>query len=302
MNDIGDDVTVSTTITVDGVPADPGTVDLAVTAPDGTVTTPSVGNPAVGSYEATVPATSAGRWLYAWTTTDPAGVEHGHFDVAADPPPPDRLAPLATTTDLEDRLGRSLTDVEARKAPALLRDASAKVRAYTRQDFDLTLGDVAVLRPVGTELRLPQRPVLDVTAVVAVGGAPGIPDLPLSGWTWDGLDIVDIAGLDSNVWVSLPAWWEDHGTRPNTYRVTWDHGYPVTPDDVVEVVCSMINRVLLAPTPVEGMNREQIGQYGYGMAGGGGSPGVRVRLTQEDRDALADAGYRRRSGTIQMRT
>lgn len=209
---------------------------------------------------------------------------------------------LATVQDLEARLGRTLSPTEATRAETLLGDASAMVRSYTRQSFIAVTDDEIVLRPVGTELRLPQRPVTDVTKVVAVGGAPGIPDIPLAGWTWDGIDIVDIAGLDSNIWVSLPAWWEDYGSGPNTYRVTYSHGYDQVPPEVVAVVAGMVNRTLAAASPVEGMVSERVGQYNYQLQQGGGSPGPSVRFTADDKNALAEAGYKRRATTIQLRT
>lgn len=300
MNDIGDDVAVTTTIRVDGELTDPDGVTLTVTAPDGTETTPTpIEHPSTGAYKALVTVDQAGRWRYTWATTDPTGVEHGYFDVAADPPPGDRLDPLATIADIEERLGRSLTDVEARRAPALLRDASSKVRSYTRQNFDLVMGDTAVLRPVGTILTLPQRPVRGVTSVVAIGGRDDIPDITLNSWVWNGLDEIDVHGVGWRTAIDYDLELDYEGWCPDTYRVLYDHGYAETPDDVLGVVCGMVTRVLLAPSPVEGMTSEQIGQYRYQM--GGGSAGARVRLTQEDKDELDDAGYRRRAGTIGMR-
>lgn len=299
MNDIGDDVTITTTIRVDGVLTDPDTVTLDVTSPSNTTSSPSATNPSVGEYEAMVTASEAGRWRYTWTTTDPDSVEHGYFDVSADPP---RLDPLATSTDVEDRLGRDLTDDEARRLPALLRDASALVRAYTRQDFDLVTDDVVVLRPIGARLKLPQTPVTAVTSVAVVGGRSDVPDMPLGGWLFDGIDEIQIGAVGWGIAIE----WDlelDHGWEPGSYKVVWSHGYATSPDDVVAVVCGMVNRVLTSPTLVEGLTSERIGQYGYQFAQfpGGQSPGATVRLTEADKQALVDAGYRKRSGTIQMR-
>jgi hypothetical protein len=64
----------------------------------------------------------------------------------------------------------------------------------------------------------------------------------------------------------------------------------------------MVNRILTAPTMAEGMASERAGPFAYQMGQGSGSPGPAVRLTQQDKDDLADAGYRRRSGTIQVRS
>jgi hypothetical protein len=181
----------------------------------------------------------------------------------------------------------------------LLDDASALVRSYTRQQFEHIDGDELVLRPVGTILRLPQRPVTAVTQVIALGGEV-VPDLvlPVGTWTWDGLDKVDVWPPDSTWILNLPEIWTDLGWPVNTYRVTYSHGYATIPPDVVAVVCGMVGRVLLSPSPVEGMVSERVGQYMYQMQQGTGATGAAVRLTDADRDALA--AYRRTAGTIQV--
>jgi hypothetical protein len=207
--------------------------------------------------------------------------------------------PLATIEDLEALLGRDLTAAEAARAPALLASASERVRAFTGQSFDPVVDDVVVLRPVGTLLRLPQRPVTAVTAVVAIGGQPTLPDVPLSGWTWDGADLVDIGGLDRVV-VNLPEWWYDSG-GPNTYRVTYSHGYATIPAFIVDLVAGMVLRTLTAPSMVEGLvsDQEQIGQYSHGYRlADPGSSGPSVRLTADDKQALIDAGYKPQATTV----
>jgi len=209
------------------------------------------------------------------------------------------VADLATISDLENRLGRSLTAEETARAAALLADASAMIRGYTRQDFDQVVDDQVVLRPVGTVLRLPQRPVTAVSQVVALGGGV-IPDLTLPAglWTWDGVDQVDIWPPETDLWLSLPARWADVGWPVDTYRVTYSHGYATVPQDVVAVACAMVLRVLVAPSLVEGMVSERIGSYFYQLQQGSGSAGPGVRLTNADRDALAR--YRRTATTIQV--
>jgi hypothetical protein len=300
VTDIGDAVTVATTILVAGTLTDPVNVTLAVTSPDGTDSAPVVSHPSTGVYEAVVAPDAAGRWRYTWTTTTPAGVEHGYFDVQGNPPPPGRLDSLASITDLEDRLGRSLTDDEARQAETLLRDASAKIRAYTRQTFDHVVDDVATLRPIGTKLTLPQRPVLAVSSVAAISGYDGVPHVTLSGWQFDGIDTIDVYGL-SSVILNLPEWWSDLDGGPGTYRVIYDHGYATTPDDIVAKACELVTRVLTSPSQAEGMGSERAGPFGYSMAPGAGSAGASVRLTKQDRDDLAEGGYRRTAGTVQLR-
>lgn len=207
---------------------------------------------------------------------------------------------LATTEDLEARLGRPLTAEEQARAEALLADATALVQGYTRQTFEFVPDDVITLRPVGTLCRLPQRPVTAVTLVVALSGVDTIPDLtmPPGLWTWDGIDKVNILPVTSDTWVTLPEiWYTDLAETVNTYRITYSHGYNPVPADVVAVVCAMVMRILLSPSPVEGLVQERIGQYSYGLQQSTGAPGSSVRLTPDDKSTLDR--YRITATTIQ---
>jgi hypothetical protein len=200
-------------------------------------------------------------------------------------------------TDLSDRLGRPLTAAEEARAQALLKDASAKVRSYTKRNFTRTDGETLVVRAQQGEIRLPQRPVIDVTAVVAVGSG-GAPDVPVVGWQWDGLDIVR-AVADSPI-VNLPEdWYDDVEAYPGTYRVTYSHGDAQVPEDIVGIVARMVLRTLTAPTVAGGVTGETIGPYSYRTDGSG--VGTAVVMTDEDRRELADAGYRPKAGMSMVR-
>lgn len=208
------------------------------------------------------------------------------------------MEPLASLTDLSDRLGRPLTSAEETRGQALLVDASAKVRSYTKQDFTRTDNQTVVVRAQQGEIRLPQRPVIDVTSVVAVG-AGGAPDLPVAGWQWDGLDIIRTC-RDSPV-INLPELWyeDDVEAYPGTYRVTYSHGDAQVPDVVVAVVARMVLRTLTAPTMAGGITGETIGPYSYRTDGSG--VGTAVLMTDEDRQELKDAGFRPRAGMSMVR-
>lgn len=211
---------------------------------------------------------------------------------------------LATQANLEARLGRSLTATETTRAAAYLTDASAAIRGYTRQTFTAVAGDTVTLHPIGTRLRLPQRPVTAVNSVTAIGWA-GIANLvlPEGSWGWDGIDAIEIAPLSSGIWLNLPTT-ELVEDLADTYEVNYDHGEATVPDDVIAVCCGMVLRVLLSPSPNEGMSAERIGVYSYQFSQqvGGGAAGVTVRLSEQDKDALRQAGYGpRRSGTVQVR-
>ena len=161
------------------------------------------------------------------------------------------MAALASKNDLVARLGRDVTCEEDARIEALLADASALVRAYTGQSFEETAGAQVTLRAQGGLIRLPQRPVTAVTSVVAIGGN-GAPDLTLTDWWWDGLDLIRIGG--GEYVINLPEkWWDSEDGYPGTFRVTYSHGYASPPADVVAVVCGMVLRTLTAPTSVGGV-------------------------------------------------
>lgn len=298
MHDVGDDVTITTTVTdVDGALVNTSSMVIAVTDPLGAAVSPAptVTNPSVGIYRATVTADSAGEWDYVWTSTGPAGVEHGSFLVAVDPP--DRLPPLATIEALEARIGE-LTEAQLVRAPGLLRGASAKIRAFARhQVLTRVDDDTAELRAAGHRIYLPQRPVIDVTSVALIDGDT---DIALTGWAWEGLDEIDLRGAlaaDGQSRVS-----PKHNS--SVYRVVYSHGYDAGHhllEAVTDVVCNMVNRTLTAPSKVDGVTQHVVGQFSQQFQQATGSSGVGVRMYESDRRELVEAGVRRVSASIKTR-
>jgi len=204
------------------------------------------------------------------------------------------MVALALAADLEARLGRDLTDAETLRANALLLDASAKVSRYTRQDFLPVADDVVILRGVDGEIRLPQRPVQSVSSVVAMGGN-FLPNLTLFDWLWDGLDLIVLG--PGNFVINLPEIWWDEDGYPDTYQVTYTHGYATVPDTVVAVICAMVMRTISAPTMSGGVSAETLGPYSYQLSAP--SLGIAVTMTQADKDDLKD--YRRPYGQTRIR-
>ncbi|TMS00186.1 hypothetical protein [Nonomuraea basaltis] len=204
------------------------------------------------------------------------------------------MATLASKCALETRLGRVLSAEEGARADALLEDASALVRSYTRQDFAPPASETVVLRASSGVVRLPKTPVTAVTAVVAVGVGGG-PDLALAGWVFDGIDVIDVAGWDSLI-INLPETLHDT-CLPPTYRVTYAPGYAAVPADVVAVVCAMAMRTLTAPTMAAGVTSETIGSYSYRLDSGG--IGTSVQMGASEKMVLDR--YRRKADTITVR-
>lgn len=204
------------------------------------------------------------------------------------------MSALASQADLEARLGRPLSPAEEARVDALLADASAVVRAYTGQTFAVVEDDIVVLRAIGGSLKLPQRPVTDVTQVRVLGGSGALPDFVTLDWQFDGIDTIRVG--DGVTVINLPeAWWDDDG-YPGTYEVTYSHGYPTVPADVLSVVCGMAARTLTAPTKAGGVVSETIGSYSYRLDSAGA--GIGVAMGSEDRRILAR--YRNAATTIKV--
>jgi hypothetical protein len=297
VTDVGDLLTPTLTVS----PFDATTAaSLSITAPGGTVTAGTGEATADGGATWTanpVTLNAAGMWVFAWTVTGTGqGVEYSTVIVNLAPTSVAFAPALAGLSDLILRAGE-LTAAQAARASAYLTDASALIRAYTRQTFTVVSNDTVILRPVGSFLLLTQLPV---TAVDSVAGVHenGVVGDPLGGWVFDGIDKIDITTVGFG-WLADPWWPWPYG--PESFQVVYDHGSATVPADVVAVCCAMVLRTLLSPTLVEGMTSERIGQYSYqlGQFSGGASVGATVRLSEQDKDALSN--YRVKAGSIQVR-
>lgn len=194
---------------------------------------------------------------------------------------------FATTTDLEARIG-TLDAGQSSRADALLDDATALIQEWTGQDIEAGT-TTAVLRAPGTRIRLPQRPVTAVTTVVLLDEGT---DRTVTGWAWDGLDQVDLAGATGPTTINA--------ANPITYRVTYSHGHATVPTTIKALTCKIVSRVLNSPTLADGVVAENIGQYGYQMQQGTASMGSGVYLTEADKKLLRELGYRPAATTIRV--
>lgn len=264
------------------------TMALAVTDPSGNVTNPSPTHVSTGVYHYVIPLTATGRWRWRWTASGTI-TDTAYGEVwAADPAP----LPLASTADLEYRLGRKLTDAEAAKAQGMLTDASSQIRSRTRRSFSATAQTVT-LRPVGTVVRLPETPAS--VAQIAEVGTAGTADrvMSTSEWAWDGIDKIELWPTPAN-----PDWPTSTGSYADSYRVTFTPTGMV-PDEIVRICCGMVLRSLLAPTETPGMASETISSYSYRLEGS--SSGISVVMTDSDEKALRRSGFLRSASTIQTR-
>lgn len=206
--------------------------------------------------------------------------------------------PLATIADVEVILGRDLTTAEKARAPGLLNSASIKVRSFCHgQVFTRVDDDQVPLRPQGTTIVLPQRPVIDVTAVAAIAREGGA-DIALTGWSFDGIDRVDLREA-SDTANDYGTWWANIRKHVNVYQVTYSHGSDTVPPDPNDVTAQAVARVLQAAAP-EGTVQRTIGQYTEQYQQGAGAPGNSPWLSSAEKRQLIDAGWRRQAGSIPL--
>lgn len=163
------------------------------------------------------------------------------------------MAALATVAQLEARLGRDIpAGTETTRATALLDDVSAAIRAYTGQAFAQDVTTVR-LRARGYAVRLAQRAVNDVTAVVDVEGNA-------VEFTWHAGSLIKLSSLPLDGWVD----------------VTYDHGDDTVPDAIVAIACQIAGRALGTKADSAGITQETIGSYSYsiGAAAAAGAFGI----------------------------
>jgi len=180
------------------------------------------------------------------------------------------VEPLATVADVEDRLGRAVSDEDERlRLEALLRDASAAVRAYTGRQW-LTGTVTTSFRPRSDFVKVPN--VTSITSVVNPVTNLAVP------YQYDGVDRLYI-------WPALyrDAFDYDWVGMPSTVVVTYVADDPA-PDAVVAVVCQMAARAFGLSPLDSGHQQESIAGYSYsvGTAAAAGAVG----MLQGERDVL----------------
>lgn len=191
------------------------------------------------------------------------------------------MTDLATLDDLEARLGSPINENDQLRMSALLQDASATVRDYCGQTFTLVEDETIRLSVKRRMVKLPQRPVVDVSAVQDVNGNDVL-------FTWENGDRLEVAH-------NLDAWsFEQWAGGIKWVDVTYTHGSDPVPDQIIAVVCSVALRAFGREATDSGVTQETIGSYsyGYGSTAGAGPLG----LLQDERRVLDR--YRRQASSV----
>lgn len=171
------------------------------------------------------------------------------------------LPPLATVSDLENALQRTLDPGQANLA---LQRASARVRKWCRQTLTLVENETITLPGQSRILRLPQRPVVvDDTHPLTVTELFGITDVE-----YEALEGRDFTRIGSEL-TRGQAWWapgrlmgwpwmRPQGIWAQRVRVTYSHGYTEVPDDILDVVLDLAQMSMTNP---QGLRSESIDDY-----------------------------------------
>ena len=217
------------------------------------------------------------------------------------------LVSLAITDDVAAILQRPLTATELVSAARLLGMASGMIRRYTRQDITAVAADVLTLPGNwGQTITLPQRPVTAVASVVINGANPVYaqwkvigddlfigtgsfqPDYGSS--LWGGTALWGPAGSSQGIQATGASW---QGPQSSVV-VTYDHGYVIVPDEIVNEVAGMVALQISSPV---GIDKEVIGGYQAVYAK---SPVGGMSLTDETKAVLNF--YRRRVASVSIAT
>lgn len=158
------------------------------------------------------------------------------------------MDPLASPLDVQERLGRDFTAEESLRVEALIRDASSKVRQVSSQFFTLETTTVTLALSPNGEVRLGQRPVVDVVSVEDKDG---------NTLTYRQVnDRLIVNPLPLNIWELH--WPVGHCVTGVT--VEYEHGGTV-PDDIIAVVCNMVGRALGSDLSASGVFQTSIDGY-----------------------------------------
>lgn len=138
-------------------------------------------------------------------------------------------------------------------ATLLLDIASDMVRDKLKQQLDATTDDVVELDPInGATIRLPELPVTNVTLVEYL-------DSTVTPAVWTTADPSTYTVSRKTGMITVKPWsgvcWP---TDPESWRVTYTHGFTTLPSSLLGVVLGVAARAYASPASIE---QERLGGY-----------------------------------------
>lgn len=168
---------------------------------------------------------------------------------------------LATVQQLAAFLQTTIDDTDA-SATLYLQIASDMVRDYLQQQLDFTADDPFLADPIGgAYVVLPELPVTDVSLVEVFADA-----------AWSTVDPVNYTvSKRLGIVAGRPGCGVFWPSDPESWRVTYSHGFADIPESIVGAVLGVAARAYATPV---GVDSERIGGYNvkYAMQASGFSP------------------------------
>lgn len=180
------------------------------------------------------------------------------------------------------------SDLDTATATLARTNATAVIEAYCRTSFTATGTATDVLRVIDGKVKLPRRPVSEVTTVKAID-SDGTAGATITGWSFDGIDTIDVTGWDV-LQINLG---EDAGDM-ETVQVTYDYGYAAVPGDIKAVALDLAASAYANPLKLK---QETIGGYSATYAGTGDTFGIALSPSQR----LVLDRYRMRYHSVRVR-
>jgi hypothetical protein len=178
-------------------------------------------------------------------------------------------APLATVAQLAAYLQQPLADSDT-SAQLMLMIASGMVRDFLEQELSPVTNEVVLLDPINSYyVLLPELPVTSVTLLETFDGTV---------WTTQPTTVYTVSkrlGMIAAVPLTGVTW----PYNPESWRVTYSHGFASIPDSLVGVVLGVAARTYATPA---GAESERIGGYQvkYQMQADGFSPLEKAALSR----------------------
>lgn len=159
---------------------------------------------------------------------------------------------FATSDELAGVLGRDIGITALAGSDLVLQMASSLIQDEAKQQIVQVLNDSVSLRGTYDHvLRLPERPVLAVTAVRIRNGSIFASELPLQtnvDYRWDRMGLLRrVTYITGRLVSPVSGYW---GGPMAVVDVTYSHGYAVVPDRVKALCLSVAARVLSNPRGV----------------------------------------------------
>ena len=156
------------------------------------------------------------------------------------------MAAFASTDELGEFLGETLTGARLAQAALVIELVSADIQSWTGQTLEFVEDDTITLKGTSDwELELPERPVVSV-GDVTVDGQLVDPSM---------YRLADSALVRVGGWI---------GSKDSVVQVVYSHGYDPIPDVIRGVTLQLAARMMSNPL---GVRQEGIGTYNVTYAG-----------------------------------